>query len=131
MSANPIMVVPRVGLQVAIARPRVRVDGLQQPADHRLGRSSAGVDAHVDLTARQVQEVIGREGELDRYIWIEWGFETGTALTTSAYTQDEELAWQALTGVHRSMRAACARRNCLRAAREDTALRATAGARAV
>jgi hypothetical protein len=75
-------------------------------------------DPQLGLTARQVQEAIDRERELDEYIWIEWGFQTGKAMTEwyaahdhdaadvddryakdEELAEDEELAWQALTGV--------------------------------
>jgi hypothetical protein len=69
-------------------------------------------DAQLGLTASQVQEAIDRERELDEYIWITWGLQTGKAMkewhaardrtaagADDTYTKDEELAWQALTGV--------------------------------
>jgi hypothetical protein len=79
-----------------------------------IGRSDvdARADARLGLTARQVQEVIDRERELDEYIWVKWGYRTGKAMTAwhAAHGRDsaaadgrharaEELAWQALTGV--------------------------------
>ena len=79
-----------------------------------IGRSDVDArdDARLGLTASQVQEAIDRERELDEYIWIKWGYQTGKAMTEwhaardgksagadDRYIRDQELAWQALTGV--------------------------------